>query len=96
MNHAPYDGHAFSTSPITPTSYWPGDSKVFKMTLNGSTVGWLEVENGSSPEMMWWSNGNALSASREIDMIVGDKLNFQPGSLPEGLLYPLDKVQTPL
>lgn len=89
-----YSDFAFSSNNVVPSAVF-GSSNVFVIAQNGDTVGWIEVETGSSPSLNWWSNGSNLSSSRRMVVQVGDTLSFSPGSFPSSKEYPLTNVQTP-
>jgi hypothetical protein len=90
-----YADYAFSSNNEPPQQHWSG-STIFRLEMNGTVVGWLEVQSGSKPDLSWWSNGVDLNANRKLIMNLRDVLAFIPDSFPSDKLYPLDSVQTPL
>jgi hypothetical protein len=91
-----YVAYIFAKDVAEPFEHWPGANKVFRMERNGSLVGWVEMQLGDKPDMMWWSNGDDLNDSREIVMEPGDVLTFSNDAFPTDPLYPLASVQTPV
>lgn len=91
-----YTAYTFDKDTCTAFEHWPGENQVFKLQKNGTLVGWVEMQFGDKPDMMWWSNGVDLNSNREITLGVGDELSFINDKLPDMSLYPLTSVQTPV
>ena len=90
-----YEHFTFEKSPSTPYREW-ASSRIYKVTKNGSLIGWLEVEpSTTTPDLAWWSNGDSLVGSR-FDVDVGDDLSFTSGASLPASAYQLKDVQQPL